>query len=127
MKKHISMGIAVACALAMTSVAYARYSVISSFSTTADISSTSVSADASVRFNESTDATLKLSLERSSNNGASYSKYRTLDTQSGKGYTLAADGRASGLSSAYDYRVKAEVFVYDEDGNQIEYDFIYKY
>lgn len=127
MKKLISVGLAVVMALAMTSIAFAvapRYNVIASFSAGGEINSTSVSGEATALFRDPVDSTIKLTLERSKN-GGSFSRYRTLATESDTGYSIAAEASASGLSSSYEYRIKAEVFAYDDNGNQIDYDYMY--
>ena len=83
MKKLINVGTAIFLSIAMTSVAYARYSQIGSFIADGNIYSTSANASALVTFKEKVDATLTLYLEESSNGGVSYYLYETLDTKSG--------------------------------------------
>lgn len=125
MKRIVSISIAVMMAFTMISVAYARYAVIANFDVTGDISASSVNGQATAIFGETVDATVKLTLERSSNGGTSFSKYRTLASKSKVGKVIDVTGEASGLSTAYDYRIKAEVFVYNDSGNQIDYDYEY--
>lgn len=125
MRRIVSISIAVIMAFAMISVAYARYAVIASFDVTGSISASSVNGQATAIFHETVDATVELTLERSSNGGASFSQYRTLASKSKVGKVIDVTGKASGLSTAYDYRIKAEVFVYDDSGNQIDYDYAY--
>ncbi len=125
MKKIVSISVAVMMAFAMISVAYARYAVITSFDVTGDISASSVNGQATAIFGETVDATVKLTLERSSNGGTSFSRYRLLGSKSKVGKVINVSGEASNLSTAYDYRIKAEVFVYDDSGSQIDYDYVY--
>ena len=122
MKKIVSTGVAVMLSLAMISVSYARYSNIVSFTVTGKVNTTSVNGKASVYFEDAVESTLTIYLERSSNGGASYNTYRVLDEQSGKDYSLVAQGEASGLNPNYEYRIKAEVVV---DGGETEYKYLY--
>ena len=127
MKKLISVGLAVVMALAMTSIAFAvapRYNVIASFDTSGRVTSTSAYASTTAVFGESVDATVKLTLERSKD-GSSFSRYRTLASESKYGRMIGVEGEATGLSSSYEYRIKAEVFAYDDNGNEIDYDYAY--
>lgn len=122
MKKLINVGTAIFLSIAMTSVAYARYSQIGSFIADGNIYSTSANASALVTFKEKVDATLTLYLEESSNGGVSYYLYETLDTKSGFGEGLSVQGNASGLDKDCEYRIKAEVVV---DGGETEYKYLY--
>lgn len=54
-----------------------------------------------------------------------YRDYLTLESKSSSKASYTVSASESGLSSAYDYRVKAELYVYDDAGNEIEYDCIY--
>ena len=125
MKKIVSISVAAIMAFAMISVAYARYAVIAGFDVTGSVSASSVNGRATAYFGEVVDATVKLTLERSSNGGTSFSKYRTLVSKSKVGTVIDVSGEASNLSTAYDYRIMAEVFVYDDSDNQIDYDYAY--
>jgi hypothetical protein len=122
MKKNILCGMAIAMAISTATVSYARYSVISNFSVRGEVNKTDASANAYVSLREVTDATLTIYLEESTNNGASYHVYDILDSQSGYGIGLRAEGSASGLDEDYKYRIKAEVVV---DGGETEYKYLY--
>lgn len=125
MKRLIQVSLAILMVTAMTYVAYARYTNILRFSITGNIGSTSVSSTVSVTLNGNQDSVTEVTLERSSDGGNSYRDYLTLESKSSSTahYTVYTSKR--GLSSAYDYRVKAELYVYDDAGNEIEYDCIY--
>lgn len=125
MKRFIQVSLAILMVAAMTCVAYARYSNILRFKILGNIRSTSISSTITVILNENQDSMVEVTLERSSDGGKSFQPYITLKnfTSSLDQYTFDAD--KSGLSSAYDYRVKAELYVYDDAGNEIEYDCTY--
>lgn len=125
MKRFIQVSLAILMVAAMTCVAYARYSHIGRFSIAGNIGSTSVTSMTTVMLNKSCDSMTEVTLERSSNGGATYEDYRTLETKSSSSSSYTVIANKSGLSSAYDYRVKAELYVYDDAGNEIEYDCIY--
>lgn len=125
MKRFIQVSLAIVMVAAMTCVAYARYGNIGRFTISGNIGSTSVSSMVSVTLNGNYSSLTEVTLERSSDGGNSYRDYCTLETKesSSANYKVYAD--KSGLSSAYDYRVKAELYVYDDAGNEIEYDCTY--
>lgn len=125
MKKFIQMSLAILMVAAMTCVAYARYTNILRFKISGNVGSTSVSSTVSVTLNGNQDSVTEVTLERSSNGGSSYRDYLTLESKSSSTANYTVYASKSGLSSAYDYRVKAELYVYDDAGNEIEYDCIY--
>ena len=125
MKRLIQVSLAILMVTAMTYVAYARYTNILRFSITGNIGSTSVSSTVSVTLNGNQNSLTEVILERSSDGGNSYYDYRTLESKSSTSATYSVYASKSGLSSAYDYRVKAELYVYDDAGNEIEYDCTY--
>ena len=125
MKKFIQMSLAMLMVAAMTCVAYARYTNILRFKISGNVGSTSVSSTVSVTLNGNQNSLTEVILERSSDGGNSYYDYRTLESKSSTSATYSVYASKSGLSSAYDYRVKAELYVYDDAGNEIEYDCTY--
>ena len=125
MKKFIQMSLAILMVAAMTCVAYARYTNILRFKISGNVGSTSVSSTVSVTLNGNQNSLTEVILERSSDGGNSYYYYRTLESKSSTSATYSVYASKSGLSSAYDYRVKAELYVYDDAGNEIEYDCTY--
>ena len=125
MKKFIQMSLAILMVAAMTCVAYARYTNILRFKISGNVGSTSVSSTVSVTLNGNQNSLTEVILERSSDGGNSYYDYRTLESKSSTSATYSVYASKSGLSSAYDYRVKAELYVYDGAGNEIEYDCTY--
>ena len=125
MKKFIQMSLAILMVAAMTCVAYARYTNILRFKILGNVGSTSVSSTVSVTLNGNQNSLTEVILERSSDGGNSYYDYRTLESKSSTSATYSVYASKSGLSSAYDYRVKAELYVYDDAGNEIEYDCTY--
>ena len=125
MKKFIQMSLAILMVAAMTCVAYARYTNILRFKISGNVGSTSVSSTVSVTLNGNQNSLTEVILERSSDGGNSYYDYRTLESKSSTSATYSVYASKSGLSSAYDYRVKAELYVYDDAGNEIEYDCSY--
>ena len=125
MKRFIQVSLAILMVAALTCVAYARYSYIGRFSLVGSIGSTSVSSTVNVQLNEQLDSKVVVKLERSSDNGGSFQPYSTLKTYTSSSDRYNFDVNKSGLSSAYDYRVKAELYVYDDAGNEIEYDCAY--
>ena len=125
MKKFIQMSLAILMVAAMTCVAYARYTNILRFKISGNVGSTSVSSTVSVTLNGNQNSLTEVILERSSDGGNSYYDYRTLESKSSASATYSVYASKSGLSSAYDYRVKAELYVYDDAGNEIEYDCTY--
>ena len=125
MKKFIQMCLAILMVAAMTCVAYARYTNILRFKISGNVGSTSVSSTVSVTLNGNQNSLTEVILERSSDGGNSYYDYRTLESKSSTSATYSVYASKSGLSSAYDYRVKAELYVYDDAGNEIEYDCTY--
>ena len=125
MKKFIQMSLAILMVAAMTCVAYARYTNILRFKISGNVGSTSVSSTVSVTLNGNQNSLTEVILERSSDGGNSYYDYRTLESKSSTSATYSVYASKSGLSSAYDYRVKAELYVYDDAGNEIEYDCVY--
>lgn len=125
MKRLIQVSLAILMVTAMTCVAYARYTNILRFSITGNIGSTSVSSTVSVTLNGNQDSVTEVTLERSGDGGNSYRDYLTLESKSSSKASYTVSASESGLSSAYDYRVKAELYVYDDAGNEIEYDCIY--
>ena len=125
MKKFIQMSLAILMVAAMTCVAYARYTNILRFKIPGNVGSTSVSSTVSVTLNGNQNSLTEVILERSSDGGNSYYDYRTLESKSSTSATYSVYASKSGLSSAYDYRVKAELYVYDDAGNEIEYDCTY--
>lgn len=122
MKRFIQVSLAILMVAAMTCVAYARYTNILRFKISGNIGSTSVSSTVNVQLNERLDSKVVIKLERSSDNGGSFQSYSTLKTYTSSLDRYNFDVNKSGLSSAYDYRVKAELYVYDDAGNEIEYD-----
>ena len=122
MKKFIQMSLAILMVAAMTCVAYARYTNILRFKISGNVGSTSVSSTVSVTLNGNQNSLTEVILERSSDGGNSYYDYRTLESKSSTSATYSVYASKSGLSSAYDYRVKAELYVYDDAGNEFEYD-----
>ena len=125
MKRLIQVSLAILMVAALTCVAYARYSYIGRFRLSGSIGSTSISSTVNVQLNERLDSKVVVKLERSSDNGGSFQPYSTLKTYTSSSDRYNFDVNKSGLSSAYDYRVKAELYVYDDAGNEIEYDCIY--
>ena len=125
MNKFIQMSLAILMVAAMTCVAYARYTNILRFKISGNVGSTSVSSTVSVTLNGNQNSLTEVILERSSDGGNSYYDYRTLESKSSTSATYSVYASKSGLSSAYDYRVKAELYVYDDAGNEIEYDCTY--
>ena len=125
MKKFIQMSLAILMVAAMTCVAYARYTNILRFKISGNVGSTSVSSTVSVTLNGNQNSLTEVILERSSDGGNSYYDYRTLESKSSTSATYSVYASKSGHSSAYDYRVKAELYVYDDAGNEIEYDCTY--
>ena len=125
MKKFIQMSLAILMVAAMTCVAYARYTNILRFKISGNVGSTSVSSTVSVTLNGNQNSLTEVILERSSDGGNSSYDYRTLESKSSTSATYSVYASKSGLSSAYDYRVKAELYVYDDAGNEIEYDCTY--
>ena len=125
MKKFIQMSLAILMVAAMTCVAYARYTNILRFKISGNVGSTSVSSTVSVTLNGNQNSLTEVILERSSDGGNSYYDYRTLESKSSTSATYSVYASKSGLSSAYDHRVKAELYVYDDAGNEIEYDCTY--
>lgn len=125
MKRFIQVSLAILMVAALTCVAYARYSYIGRFRLSGSIGSTSISSTVNVQLNERLDSKVVVKLERSSDNGGSFQPYSTLKTYTSSLDRYNFDVNKSGLSSAYDYRVKAELYVYDDAGNEIEYDCIY--
>ena len=125
MKRFIQVSLAIVMVAAMTCVAYARYTNILRFKISGNVGSTSVSSTVSVTLNGNQNSLTEVLLERSSDGGNSYYDYRTLESKSSTSATYSVYASKSGLSSAYDYRVKAELYVYDDAGNEIEYDCTY--
>ena len=125
MKRFIQVSLAILMVAAMTCVAYARYTNILRFKISGNVGSTSVSSTVSVTLNGNQNSLTEVILERSSDGGNSYYDYRTLESKSSTSATYSVYASKSGLSSAYDYRVKAELYVYDDAGNEIEYDCTY--
>lgn len=125
MKRFIQVSLAILMVTAMTCVAYARYTNILRFKILGNIGSTSVSSTITVVLKENYDSMTKVTLEKSNDNGNSFQPYSTLKTYTSSSNQYNFDVNKSGLSSAYDYRVKAELYVYDDAGNEIEYDCIY--
>ena len=125
MKRFIQVSLAILMVAALTCVAYARYSYIGRFRLSGSIGSTSSSSTVNVQLSERLDSKVVVKLERSSDNGGSFQPYSTLKTYTSSLDRYNFDVNKSGLSSAYDYRVKAELYVYDDAGNEIEYDCIY--
>ena len=125
MKRFIQVSLAILMVVAMTCVAYARYTNILRFKISGNVGSTSVSSTVSVTLNGNQNSLTEVILERSSDGGNSYYDYRTLESKSSTSATYSVYASKSGLSSAYDYRVKAELYVYDDAGNEIEYDCTY--
>lgn len=122
MKRFIQVSLAILMVTAMTCVAYARYTNILRFKILGNIGSTSVSSTITVVLKENYDSMTKVTLEKSNDNGNSFQPYSTLKTYTSSSDQYNFDVNKSGLSSAYDYRVKAELYVYDDAGNEIEYD-----
>lgn len=125
MKRFIQVSLAILMVTAMTCVVYARYTNILRFKILGNIGSTSVSSTITVVLKENYDSMTKVTLEKSNDNGNSFQPYSTLKTYTSSSDQYNFDVNKSGLSSAYDYRVKAELYVYDDAGNEIEYDCIY--
>ena len=125
MKRFIQVSLAILMVAALTCVAYARYSYIGRFRLSGSIGSTSISSTVNVQLSERLDSKVVVKLERSSDNGGRFQPYSTLKTYTSSLDRYNFDVNKSGLSSAYDYRVKAELYVYDDAGNEIEYDCIY--
>lgn len=125
MKRFIQVSLAILMVTAMTCVAYARYTNILRFKILGNIGSTSVSSTITVVLKENYDSMTKVTLEKSNDNGNSFQPYSTLKTYTSSSDQYNFDVNKSGLSSAYDYRVKAELYVYDDAGNEIEYDCTY--
>ena len=125
MKRFLQVSLAILMVTAMTCVAYARYTNILRFKILGNIGSTSVSSTITVVLKENYDSMTKVTLEKSNDNGNSFQPYSTLKTYTSSSNQYNFDVNKSGLSSAYDYRVKAELYVYDDAGNEIEYDCIY--
>lgn len=122
MKRFIQVSLAILMVTAMTCVAYALYTNILRFKILGNIGSTSVSSTITVVLKENYDSMTKVTLEKSNDNGNSFQPYSTLKTYTSSSDQYNFDVNKSGLSSAYDYRVKAELYVYDDAGNEIEYD-----
>ena len=125
MKRFIQVSLAILMVAALTCVAYARYSYIGRFRLSGSIGSTSISSTVNVQLNERLDSKVVVKLERSSDNGGSFQPYSTLKTYTSSLDRYNFDVSKSGLSSAYDYRLKAELYVYDDYGYEIDYDCTY--
>lgn len=119
MKRFIQVSLAILMVTAMTCVAYARYTNILRFKILGNIGSTSVSSTITVVLKENYDSMTKVTLEKSNDNGNSFQPYSTLKTYTSSSDQYNFDVNKSGLSSAYDYRVKAELYVYDDAGNEL--------
>ena len=124
MKRLIQVALIILTFAVLTTVAYARYSVIGRFLLSGSIANTSVSSNVSVLLNEPLDSKTVVILERASN-GDDYQPYLTLKTYTSSSNRYSFTVNKSGLSSAYDYRLKAELYVYDDYGYEIDYDCTY--
>ena len=120
MKKALKIGVAALMIAAMTCTAYARYAHIRQFTFDGEVNATSVYGETYVVLGGSYPSETVITLERSSNGGP-FRAYRELESKSSSKTFYSASGEASGLSSSYDYRLKAEVYVYDDNGDEIDY------
>ena len=130
MKKFISLGLAVLILAATTCAAYAanaRYAHIRQFTFDGEVNATSVYGETYVVLGGSYSSETVITLERSSDGGRTYRNYRNLESKTSSKTYYSASGEASELSTYYDYRRKAEVYVYDEDGDEIDYAYDYIY
>lgn len=125
MKRALSLGLALIVMAAATSVAYARYAYIRQFTFDGDIGSTSVYGEAYVSLDGQDSSMTTITLQRSSDGGRTYKTDRVLTARHTTSSSYSAVGEADNLNPAYEYRLKAEVFVYDEDNNEIDYDVAY--
>ncbi len=122
MKKIIAYSMAALIVLATATAAYAadaRYAYIRKFLFDGEVTATSVYGEANIGLSSSYDSETVITLERSS--GGSFQEYRVLESKSSTRSSYLVSAEESGLSSAYNYRLKAELFVYDDNGNQIDY------
>lgn len=124
-KRTLSLGLAVFMMAAATSVAYARYAYIRQFTFDGDIGTTSVYGETYVLLSGQDSSMTTITLERSSDGGRTYQAQRMLTARHTTSSSYSAVGEADNLDPAYDYRLKAEIFVYDEDNNEIDYDVAY--
>lgn len=124
-KKVIGLSLAVLMILGSATATYAsaRYVCIREFLFSGSVTSTSVVGEANVGLSGAYDSETVITLERSS--GGEFQDYLILTKKSSTRSSYTASASKSGLSSAYDYRLRAELFVYDDNGNQIDYDCSY--
>lgn len=125
MKKILSCLLALTLCFALPCVAFARYNAINGFSLTGDVGGTSVYVEATVDLNGAYPSETVLTLQRSTNGGRSFSNYKTLARKESNRVNYMVIGEERGLSSNYVYRVKAELFVYDNNGAELDYDYAY--
>ena len=67
-----------------------------------------------------------VTLERSSD-GSRYTYYKTLASKTSTRRTIQTSGSRSDLSSDYQYRVKVAVYVYDDNKDVVDSDYVYYY
>ena len=127
MKKFIALALAITAISVMSCTAYAaaRYSRIRYFDFDGEVTSSSVYGEADISLSSNYPSKTVITLERSTDGGSTFRKYRELKSKSSTSSSYSVSGEAGSLSSAYDYRLKAELFVYDSNGNEIEYDSAY--
>lgn len=125
-RRFLSLGLALLVMTATTSIAYARYAYIRQFTFDGDVGTTSVYGEAYVALSGDQDSSVtKITLERSSDGGRTFVTDRLLKFKRSSSDSYSTVAELNNLNSAYDYRMKAEIFVYDEDDNEIDYDVAY--
>lgn len=125
-RRFLSLGLALLVMTATTSIAYARYAYILQFTFDGDVGTTSVYGEAYVALSGDQDSSVtKITLERSSDGGRTFVTDRLLKFKRSSSDSYSTVAELNNLNSAYDYRMKAEIFVYDEDDNEIDYDVAY--
>lgn len=120
-RKVIGLSLATLMILGSATAAYAsaRYVCIREFLFSGSVTSTSVVGEANVGLSSAYDSETIITLERSS--GGAFQDYLVLTDKSSTRSSYMASASKNGLSSAYDYRLRAELFVYDDNGKQIDY------
>lgn len=137
MKKLLSCILVLALVIGMPSVVYAsdatnqmtshavspRYNAILTFEGQIEQNGSKVSCTVSVRLSSQYDSNTTIVLEQSSN-GSTWNKVSTLANNDSSSMSYRTTGSKSGLSSAYEYRIVAYLSVYDNDGYEIDYDYM---
>lgn len=128
MKKIFALGLAALTIAAVTCTAYAtaaRYVCIRQFTFDGEVTSTSAYGETYASLSGRYDSETVITLERSTDGGRTFRKYKVLESKNSSSSSYSASGETSGLSSSYDYRLKAELTVYDASGNEIDYAYDY--